>query len=99
MNILLIGSGGREHAIAWKISQSPRMRKLYILAGNPGTGSFQGNTFVWTFSQDHIQVADPGYFNLDVSGGTSGTPVSRGRGFSRTGGQFGVYIKQIAIIQ
>ena len=68
-------------------------------AGNAGTGSFQGNTFVWTFSQDHIQVADPGYFNLDVSGGTSGTPVSRGRGFSRTGGQFGVYIKQIAIIQ
>lgn len=35
-NILLLGSGGREHAIAWKIAQSPRLRKLYIAPGNPG---------------------------------------------------------------
>jgi phosphoribosylamine--glycine ligase len=37
MNILLIGSGGREHALAWKIAQSPRLTKLYIAPGNPGT--------------------------------------------------------------
>jgi phosphoribosylamine--glycine ligase len=37
MNILLIGSGGREHAIAWKVAQSPRMGNLYIAPGNPGT--------------------------------------------------------------
>ncbi|MDR2466629.1 MAG: phosphoribosylamine--glycine ligase [Prevotellaceae bacterium] len=37
MNILLIGSGGREHAIAWKIAQSSRITKLYIAPGNPGT--------------------------------------------------------------
>ncbi|GBR76615.1 phosphoribosylamine--glycine ligase [Candidatus Termititenax persephonae] len=36
MNILLIGSGGREHALAWKISQSPRVTKLYCAPGNPG---------------------------------------------------------------
>ena len=37
MNILLLGSGGREHALAWKIAQSPRLTKLFIAPGNPGT--------------------------------------------------------------
>ena len=41
MNILLLGSGGREHAFAWKISQSPRCTKLFIAPGNAGT-SFCG---------------------------------------------------------
>jgi len=37
MNILLLGSGGREHALAWKIKQSPLCHQLYIAPGNPGT--------------------------------------------------------------
>jgi len=37
MNILLLGSGGREHALAWKISQSPKLSKLFIAPGNAGT--------------------------------------------------------------
>ena len=37
MNILLLGSGGREHALAWKITQSPKVKKLYIAPGNAGT--------------------------------------------------------------
>lgn len=37
MRILLLGSGGREHALAWKISQSVKCEKLYIAPGNPGT--------------------------------------------------------------
>ena len=37
MNILLVGAGGREHALAWKISQSPRLGKLFIAPGNGGT--------------------------------------------------------------
>jgi len=37
MNILLLGSGGREHALAWKISQSPLLKKLFIAPGNAGT--------------------------------------------------------------
>ncbi|MBR4389759.1 MAG: phosphoribosylamine--glycine ligase [Prevotella sp.] len=39
MNILLLGSGGREHALAWKIAQSARLNKLYIAPGNAGTGN------------------------------------------------------------
>ena len=39
MNILLLGSGGREHALAWKIAQSSKCEKLYIAPGNAGTGN------------------------------------------------------------
>lgn len=37
MNILIIGSGGREHALAWKLKQSPRVEKIYVAPGNGGT--------------------------------------------------------------
>ena len=37
MKLLLLGSGGREHALAWKIAQSPKVEKLYIAPGNAGT--------------------------------------------------------------
>ena len=36
MNVLLLGSGGREHALAWKLAQSPRLTKLFAAPGNPG---------------------------------------------------------------
>ena len=42
-NILLIGSGGRENAFAWKIAQSPNLGKLYIVNGNAGTSAFGTN--------------------------------------------------------
>ena len=37
MNILIIGSGGREHALAWKAAQSPLADKIYVAPGNAGT--------------------------------------------------------------
>ena len=43
MNILIVGSGGREHALAWKISQSPHLEKLFCLPGNPGTALIAAN--------------------------------------------------------
>ena len=44
MNILLLGSGGREHALAWKIRQSEKTNKLYIAPGNAGTSLVSGDT-------------------------------------------------------
>jgi phosphoribosylamine---glycine ligase len=43
MNILLLGSGGREHALAWKIAQSPKLTQLFIAPGNPGTATVGTN--------------------------------------------------------
>lgn len=43
MNVAVIGSGGREHTIAWKISQSPQCKNLYVLPGNAGTAGFAKN--------------------------------------------------------
>ena len=43
MNILIIGSGGREHALAWKIKQSNKTEKLYIAPGNAGTAAIGTN--------------------------------------------------------
>ena len=43
MNILIIGSGGREHALLWKISQSKKSNKIYVTPGNGGTGALAEN--------------------------------------------------------
>ena len=37
MKILIVGSGGREHALAWKAKQSPKVKKVFVAPGNPGT--------------------------------------------------------------
>ena len=43
MNILIIGSGGREHALAWKLNQSSKCKNLYLAPGNAGTATFANN--------------------------------------------------------
>ena len=42
MKLLVIGSGGREHALAWKLAQSPRVQKVFVAPGNGGTASENG---------------------------------------------------------
>ena len=39
MNILVIGGGGREHALAWKLAQSPKVQMVYVAPGNGGTAT------------------------------------------------------------
>jgi phosphoribosylamine--glycine ligase len=56
MNVLVVGSGGREHAIVWKIAQSPKLGKLYALPGNPGTAGSAENIAGITMD-DHAAVA------------------------------------------
>ena len=43
MNVLILGSGGREHALAWKVSQSSSCNKLFIAPGNSGTSEIGQN--------------------------------------------------------
>ncbi len=68
LNILLLGSGGREHAFAWKIAQSKHLQNLYIAPGNAGTARCGTNVampdtdfeaiknFVWTNAIDMVVV-------------------------------------------
>ncbi len=60
MNIAVIGSGGREHTLAWKISQSPLCDQLYLLPGNAGTSSFAQNVDISTSDFEKV-----GQFILD----------------------------------
>ncbi len=56
MKLLLLGSGGREHALAWKIAQSPRVEKLYIAPGNAGTSSVGENVAIQATDFESIKT-------------------------------------------
>ena len=53
MRVLILGSGGREHALAWKIAQSPKVNKIYCAPGNAGTASVAENIDI---SPDNIDA-------------------------------------------
>lgn len=56
MNILIIGSGGREHALAWKLKQSPKVKNIFIAPGNAGTSLIGQNIPLNIF--DHQAIID-----------------------------------------
>ncbi len=65
MNILLLGSGGREHALAWKIAQSKKVDNLYIAPGNGGTGNVGYNVAIKADDFDGIKDFVLGH-NVDM---------------------------------
>ncbi|MEK7140003.1 MAG: phosphoribosylamine--glycine ligase N-terminal domain-containing protein, partial [Patescibacteria group bacterium] len=46
MNVLIVGKGGREHALGWKMRQSPALERLYFMPGNAGTAQIGTNIHV-----------------------------------------------------
>ncbi len=59
MNILIVGSGGREHAMAWKIKQSPKVEKLFIAPGNAGTSMLGINLPIGVSDFEGLKKAIP----------------------------------------
>ena len=56
MNVLILGSGGREHAMAWKIAQSPLLTNLFISPGNSGTLQHGENVSLDVSNYDEIKA-------------------------------------------
>ena len=57
MNILILGAGGREHALAWKIAQSPKLSRLFIAPGNAGTAALGTNLDIAAEDFDAVKKA------------------------------------------
>ena len=57
MNILILGSGGREHAITWKLSHSKRPVRIFVAPGNPGTEEIAVNLPIDTLDFEAIKSA------------------------------------------
>jgi phosphoribosylamine--glycine ligase len=69
MNILVIGGGAREHSLVWKLSQSPRVTKLYVAPGNAGTGLIAENLNIKAIDlQSLARVAKEKNIDLAVVG-------------------------------
>ena len=58
MNVLIIGSGGREHALAWKCAQSPNVNLVFVAPGNAGTASEKHVKNVSIDTMDFIALAE-----------------------------------------
>ena len=58
MQVLLIGGGGREHALAWKLAQSPQVAKIFVVPGNPGIAQIEECECIDLSLSDLEKVAD-----------------------------------------
>jgi hypothetical protein len=80
MNVLLIGSGGREHALAWKIAQSPLLTRLVVAPGNPGVAAVcETRTIGVTDVEGLISLAQEIAADLVVVGPEAALEVGRRR--------------------
>ncbi len=68
MNVLVLGSGGREHALAWKISQSASLKNLFISPGNPGTAEVGKNIQIESGHKYIAEFCDKNEIDLVVIG-------------------------------
>ena len=71
MRVLLIGSGGREHALAWKLAQSPRLTKLWIAPGNPGTGLCGENVAIDVAEPEEVSLVTEKVIKMRMQTGRS----------------------------
>jgi len=79
VNILIVGGGGREHAMAWKISQNPKVKQLYVAPGNPGCAQVYNTQNISIQADDIaalIQFAKTN--NIDVTLVGPELPLSKG---------------------
>ena len=71
MNLLIIGSGGREHAIAWKVSQSSKVKNIYVAPGNPGISLEEKVNLIEVdkpTTKDYINMAKEKNIDLTIVG-------------------------------
>ena len=69
VNTLILGSGGREHALGWKLKQSKRCGKLYFAPGNGGTGSLGTNVIGLPLCEVLVELRALGVVDPDYSAG------------------------------
>lgn len=77
MNILVIGGGAREHSLVWKISQSPRVKELYVAPGNAGTGLIAKNLDIKATDLEALAQAAQGR-KIDLAVVGSEAPLAAG---------------------
>ena len=77
MNILVVGNGGREHALAWKLAQSPRTDKLFVAPGNGGTRQIAENLDVSATDIDGLAAA-VGKHGIDLTVVGPEAPLAEG---------------------
>jgi phosphoribosylamine--glycine ligase len=75
MKVMLIGSGGREHCIAWKVMQNPEVKELYCVPGNGGMSSL-GICYTLNTLQDMVQFAKEKEISLTLIGPEA--PLAKG---------------------
>src|SRR5258708_19365119 len=86
MKLLVIGSGGREHAMAWKLAQSPRVQKVYVAPGNAGTALEPGlENVALSAIPDLISFAKENNVQLTVVGPEAPLPAGVVDAFSAAG--------------